>query len=45
MHTEYTKLYNAIELCNPKLGKVLSVKMKIKSHENVIIFWNISSSQ
>ena len=37
----YTKLHNAIELCNPKIGKVLSVKMKIKSHENVIIFWNI----
>ena len=25
MHTQYTKLHNAIELCNPKIGKVLSV--------------------
>ena len=37
MHTQYTKLRNAIELCNPKIEKVFTVKVKIKSHENVTI--------
>ena len=33
MHTQYTNLHNAIELCNPKIDKVLLMKVKIKSRK------------
>ena len=34
-------LHNAIKLLNPKIDSVISVKSKIKSHENVTSYFGI----